>query len=77
MLCLHTRSYLSTESLLVWFAPRPQVEARLRSWPLGRLRSEGLVLLELRGAKRGAYFGKAIVRLTAAGGGELPFHRFT
>ncbi|KAG2481971.1 hypothetical protein HYH03_019078 [Edaphochlamys debaryana] len=56
---------------------RRQVEARLRSWPLPRLRSEGLVLTDLRGAVRGSYLGKAVVRLTAADGGELPYHRFT
>ncbi len=53
------------------------MEERLRVWPLGRLRSEGLVLLELVAARRGSYLGKAIVRLTAGDGGDLPFHRFT
>ncbi|KAG2444932.1 hypothetical protein HXX76_001668 [Chlamydomonas incerta] len=56
---------------------RRQVEERLRQWPLGRLRGEGLALTELRGARRGAYLGKAVLRMTAADGGELPFHRFT
>ncbi|GIL65861.1 hypothetical protein Vafri_19510, partial [Volvox africanus] len=56
---------------------RRQVEERLRVWPMGRLRSEGLVLTDVRAVRRGSYLGKAIVRLTAADGGELPFHRFT
>ncbi|GIM05113.1 hypothetical protein Vretimale_9531, partial [Volvox reticuliferus] len=56
---------------------RRQVDERLRVWPMGRLRSEGLVLTDLRAVRRGSYLGKAIVRLTAADGGELPFHRFT
>ncbi|KAG2448507.1 hypothetical protein HYH02_006398 [Chlamydomonas schloesseri] len=56
---------------------RRLVEQRLCHWPLGRLRSEGLALTGLRAARRGSYLGKAVVRLTAAEGGELPFHKFT
>jgi len=53
-----------------------QVEERLRQWPLGRLRAEGLVLLGLSGSKRGNYFGKTILVMREDRGGELPFHRF-
>ncbi|GLC67816.1 hypothetical protein PLESTF_000610500 [Pleodorina starrii] len=76
----------AVDSYVARFAPlvqmeldeeRRQVEERLRVWPLPRLRSEGLVLVGLRATRRGSYLGKAIVRLTAEEGGELPFHRFT
>ncbi len=50
---------------------------RLQQWPPGRLRSEGLVLLGLRGAKRGTFFGKLVLVFRSEQGGELPFHRFT
>ena len=52
-----------------------QVYERLQRWPLHRLKQAGLVLLGLVGVKRGAYFGKAIIKLQAAAGGELPFYR--
>ena len=58
-------------------AEQDAVQQRLHTWPLARLRSEGLVLMELRGSKRGSFLGKPIVRLLAGGSGELPFHRFT
>jgi hypothetical protein len=55
-----------------------QVAERLQQWPPGRLKSEGLVLLGLRGSKRGTFFGKLVLIFRdARGGGELPFHRFT
>lgn len=54
-----------------------QVAERLQQWPLGRLRSEGLVLLGLRGAKRGTFFGKLVLVFRAEQGGELPFNRFS
>ncbi len=50
---------------------------KLKQWPLARLRSEGLVLLGLRGAKRGTFFGKLVLVFRAEQGGELPFYRFT
>jgi len=69
------------------FAPLVQMEleeekalikARLETWPLPRLVSEGLVLLNMMGTRRkDSYFGKTVINFASPNGMELPFHRFT
>lgn len=50
---------------------------RMEQWSQARLQAAGLALFDLDCRRqRGDFYGRPVVRLSAAVGGELPFHKF-
>jgi len=79
---------LQSEVMLTYFArfhnvirneyqfEKKNVEERLITWPLHRLRSEGFALLDLYATPKGNLFQDKVFRFKLKQSANLPFHRF-